>query len=59
MNPNAAAGTTFNAGAIQTDNGIKYRLTDSFENGGKYLLVGELALNGGDPIAYVNNNIFV
>lgn len=56
LNPNAAAGTTFNAGAIPTDNGIKYRLTDSFENGGKYLLVGELALNGGAPIAYVNNN---
>lgn len=55
LNPNAQAGTTFNAGSLPTNTGKVYQKADSFENGGKYLLIGELGLYG-DPIAYVNNN---
>ncbi|MBR6666727.1 MAG: hypothetical protein IKL22_13545 [Lachnospiraceae bacterium] len=55
LNPGATAGTTFNAGSLPTNTGTVYQKADSFENGGKYLLIGELGRYG-EPIAYVNNN---
>ena len=44
------------AGGTVYEEKTVYVRVDSFENGGKYILVGEDKVSGGNPIAYLNNS---
>ena len=44
------------AGGTAYEEKTVYVRVDSFENGGKYILIGEDNVTGGKPIAYLNNS---
>ena len=44
------------AGGTAYEEDTVYVRVDAFEDGGKYLIIGESKYSGGSPLAYVNNN---